>query len=171
MILYQYSSQSDKVTKAQPDSQAALQAFGKAEITSKMVKNAIEVWEEVAESGIKISVEWVKAHIGIEGNELADEEAKMGALSLSIWSETLRPWKETLKEVEKVIKQEWKIRWKNIYKHDASKIFISGPDKQKAKHLLNLCRSDLMMLTRAISGQNFLAYHQSKIDFTVKKNM
>ena len=26
-----------------------------------------------------------------------------------------------------------------------------------------------MMLTRAISGQNFLAYHQSKIDFTISK--
>ena len=112
-----------------------------------MVKNAIEVWEEVAESGTKISIGWVKAHIGIEGNELADEEAKMGALSLSVWSETLRPWKETLKEVEKVIEQEWKKRWKNINKHDASKFFIPGPDKQKAKHLLNLCRPDLMMLT------------------------
>ena len=49
----------------------------------------------------------------------------MGALSLSVWSETLRPWKETLKEVEKVIEQEWEKRWKNINKHDASKIFIS----------------------------------------------
>ena len=93
----------------------------------------------------------------------------MGALSIGVWSETMRPWKETLRDVEQEIEREWQKRWKNISKHDASKFFITGPDKQKAKHLLNLSRSDLMMITRAISGQNFLAYHQSKIDFTISK--
>ena len=100
---------------------------------------------------------------------MADEEAKMGALSISVWSDTLRPWKNTLRQIEQRIEIEWENRWAEIYKHDATKFFIPKPDKNKAKHILQLCRADLAMLTRAITGQNFLAYHQSKIDFTISK--
>ena len=119
--------------------------------------------------GIHVSMGWIKAHAGIEGNELADEEAKMGALSISEWSDTLRPWKRTLHQIELKILEEWSERWTKTPKHDATKFFISKPDKNKAKHILQLCRADLSILTRAITGQNFLAYHQSKIDFTISK--
>ena len=34
---------------------------------------------------------------------------------------------------------------------------------------MNLCRADLSILIKAITGQNFLAYHQSKINFEVSK--
>ena len=35
--------------------------------------------------------------------------------------------------------------------------------------MLNLCRADLSLLIKAFTGQNFLAYHQSKIDITISK--
>ena len=88
---------------------------------------------------------------------MADEEAKMGALSISVWSDTLRPWKNTLKQIKQRIEKESKSRWEEIYQHDATKFFIPKPDKSKAKHKLQLCRADSSMLTRAITGKNFLA--------------
>ena len=69
-------------------------ALGKAEITSKRVKETIDIWETITDMSIHVSIGWIKAHAGIEGNELADEEAKMGALSISVWSDTLKPWKK-----------------------------------------------------------------------------
>ena len=35
--------------------------------------------------------------------------------------------------------------------------------------ILNLCRTDLALLIKAITGQNFLSYHQSKINIDISK--
>ena len=42
-------------------------------------------------------------------------------------------------------------------------------DKNKSRGVLNLCRTDLALLIKAITGQNFLAYHQSKINIDISK--
>ncbi|KAI1003978.1 hypothetical protein K3495_g4231 [Podosphaera aphanis] len=47
-----------------------------------------------------ITIRWVPSHAGIEGNELADLEAKKGALLLSPKNQefaTLEKWQSTLK--------------------------------------------------------------------------
>ena len=45
----------------------------------------------------------------------------------------------------------------------------STQTKTKSRGILNLCRADLAILIKAITGQNFLAYHQSKINLEVSK--
>jgi ribonuclease HI len=60
----------------QVDSQAALQSLVKLQITSKTVPQTAQLLRELA-----VTLQWVKAHVGIPGNEMADEAAKAGSQS------------------------------------------------------------------------------------------
>ena len=51
------------------DSQAAILALDSKEVRSRTVQRAIEALNSVADITISTRLEWVKAHIGIEGNK------------------------------------------------------------------------------------------------------
>jgi hypothetical protein len=57
------------------DSQAALQSLIKSQITSKTVHQTVELLRELAGTHT-VTLQWVKAHVGMPGNEMADEAAK-----------------------------------------------------------------------------------------------
>ena len=52
---------------------------------------------------------------------------------------------------------------------NTTKYFWKKADKNKSRGILNLCRTDLALLIKAITGQNFLANHQSKINIDISK--
>ena len=151
------------------DSQAALLAIDKVHISSTMVRDAVCTLEELANKINNTKLLWIKAHIGHEGNEIADRQAKLGAERTQITCVTPKPWGLIKNLIAEKITEEWKNRWEHIQKHDATKFFWKFPDKNKSRGILNLCRADLSILIKAITGQNFLAYHQSKIDIEVSK--
>jgi ribonuclease HI len=62
------------------DSQAALQSLVKSQITSKTVQQTVELIKELAVRHT-VTLQWVKAHVGIPGNEMADKAAKAGSQS------------------------------------------------------------------------------------------
>ena len=57
-----------------------------------MVKEAICVWESVALKIKEIELVWIKAHVGHDGNELADFQARSGTKRGSITHATPKPW-------------------------------------------------------------------------------
>ena len=59
------------------DSAAAIKALNKLTVDSNTVKECNEALNVLAQNN-KIEIKWVKAHIGIEGNEKADQLAKEG---------------------------------------------------------------------------------------------
>ena len=66
------------------DSQAAILALDCKEVRSRTVQRTIEALNAVADITYSTRLEWVKAHIGIEGNEEADKAAKEGADTIDV---------------------------------------------------------------------------------------
>ena len=60
------------------DSQASLSALNKLTIKSHTVEKCINTLNELGKKN-KIHLRWVKAHVGIPGNEIADFLAKRGS--------------------------------------------------------------------------------------------
>ena len=61
------------------DSRAALMAISSNEIVSKTVLSTIKALNDAAKRGCNITLLWIRAHVGLYGNELADHAAKVGA--------------------------------------------------------------------------------------------
>ena len=61
------------------DSQASLAALNKLTIKSDTVEECLTSLNELGVKN-KIHLRWVKAHVGIHGNEIADYLAKKGTL-------------------------------------------------------------------------------------------
>ena len=69
-----------KYVKFFSDSQAAIKALNKSEITSKIVLDAHMALNMLAKDTRRCDLVWVKAHAGHDGNEEADHMARKATL-------------------------------------------------------------------------------------------
>ena len=61
------------------DLQSPIKALNKPKLTSQSVFKALEYMETLASNVQHLTQAWIKAHVGTEGNEQADQSAKEGA--------------------------------------------------------------------------------------------
>ena len=71
--------------------------------------DTIQAWELVSNRGTHVTLSWIKAHAGHEGNELADTQAKLGASRELINASTLVPWGSVKLAISEAIQQEWNL--------------------------------------------------------------
>ena len=82
------------------DSQAALIALNNTHMKLTLVHETSILLNSLKRRCHSVTLTWVKAHIGLEGNKQADQAAKEGANSANIETYIAKPWFETLRLVK-----------------------------------------------------------------------
>ena len=150
------------------DSQAALKALSGSICKANTVKEAHDSLNKLAERNKTVRLQWIKAHIGLDGNELADEYAKLGTTDTSEHVKTYNTANQIKTGIRHYIYHKWREKWSALKKCRQTKIFYPMPDRSKFRQVKHFSRNELKLYIQAITGQNNLNYLNSIIvkDYT-----
>ena len=143
------------------DSQASLAALNKLTVNSDTVDKCINALNVLGTKN-KVHLRWVKAHVGIPGNEVADFLAKRGTTLGEGPSNDMWPAVAKQKaEIKSYFHKKWTKAW-NAYKEARqTKIWFPIPDIKKSVQLLNMKRCNLSRIVQFITGHNNLKRHRN----------
>ena len=148
------------------DSLTSISKLRQDTTTSKLTLETVKILNILATICHEVQIIKVKAHIGIEGNELADALAKKGANLKPMGPEPhIKPGKSQIShEIQTYELETLKLLIKNAkIKSDHIARLISIINKHGVS-LVNGNISDIRSLTHMISDQSHLAYNMSKRD-------
>ena len=143
------------------DSQASLAALNKLTIKSDTVEKCLNTLNDLGNKN-KVHLRWVKAHVGIPGNETADFLAKRGSsLGDGPSNELLTPKVRQRNEIKNFFYNKWAKAWK-LYDHARqTKIWFPTMDPKKSSQLLKMKRDNLSRLVQFFTGHNKLKRHKN----------
>ena len=147
-----------KYIKIFSDSKSSLEALQARTCKSNTVLDTHNDLNTLAEQVHKLSICWIKAHVGLDGNELADEYAKLGTLDDSVQINVHTTKNDVRLAIEEYIFHKWKDKWHSYKGGRQTKIFYPQPCLKMGRKLDSLARIDRAIFIQAITGQNNLNY-------------
>ena len=143
------------------DSQTSLATLKKLTINSNTVEKCLNALNELGKRN-RVHIRWVKAHVGIHGNEIADSLAKRGsALGVGPTDELLAPKAIQKKAINEYFHGKWSKAWKGYSQARQTKIWFPEPDYKKSLQLLKKERKTLGRLVQFFTGHNKLKRHRN----------
>ena len=114
----------------------------------------------------RVTLTWVKAHVGYPGNEKADSLAKLGAADTNnhvndIPNVSVAVIRERL---QACMTEQWKNDWIVNQPCRQTKHFFPGPALRLSKELMKYGRTYFSALVQVITGHNFLNRHNSLVE-------
>ncbi|KAI3378370.1 hypothetical protein SNEBB_006622, partial [Seison nebaliae] len=151
----------DKNVTIYSDSQATVKALMSNPVLSKSTLECIRKLNELAETN-RVSINWIPAHQGYEGNELADSLAKAGANDHFIGPTPSIPI--PLSQVRRIVKENMhnvhKQEWLSKDECRQTKMFCLEPSSRRKVELLKLKRQELRDAIQVLTGHANLARHK-----------
>jgi len=132
----------DKKATIYTDSQTILDMIQNSKIHTNIIEDIRRQWYAMKKAGWQIALQWVKAHAGTRGNELADTLAKKAATNGTITEGYTRiPKSAVLRQLEEESVRKWQRSWTQTTKGSITKEYfpdIAGILKMKLNHTGNL---------------------------------
>ena len=132
------------------DSQSAIQAITKLNNKHPYVIKIQEFLYKLSTTK-RITICKVPSHVGVEGNEKADQEAKIAAESTQIYTNKV-PYTDLEHSIKAYIREVWQLRWDNT----EAKLKIIKPTLAKWPTHAN--RKEDMIMTRLRIGHTRLTH-------------
>ena len=153
--------QSSKTIVLKSDSQSALRALTNKTIKSSLVKECADTLNKLAANNT-VRLQWVKAHIGIHGNEKADAAAKQGALTHALGCE---PWlpvphNKLNKMVSTILTKKWQERWSHLDSCRQTRMALPCVGPRSSNFMQTLSRDEACRTIQLLTGHANLRRHQ-----------
>ena len=153
------------------DSQAAINAIGKNKTTSLLVKECVEQLNKLSKRN-KVTLQWIKAHVGHVGNEAADKNAKNGADQVEAGPEPFLPLPPNFQKQisESECSKIWLSRWEEDPKFCIqTKLWFKKPTHMFIS-FLSKDRNTVGKIIQFITGHCNLRKHQFRIGNATNPN-
>ena len=114
-----------KYVKIISDSQAVQLALDSCKFTSSTALNTAEAVSNLAWISRKVTLAWTKAHVGTEGNEMANIAAKQAAQTGTSKPDIPLPSTHRHRLINEFFDSRWSDRWQRINTCKHTKLFLS----------------------------------------------
>lgn len=146
------------------DSESMIKALLSPAVTSTLVK---ECKDYINELGLRnqIALVWVPGHSGVEGNERADEMARVGSSTLAYGPDPQIPIPQSLcvRALKDWLKGKHAERWTEYAGGLHTKCFLPMPNEKFSKALINMDRKRIARVVGALTGHCGLNSHLRKM--------
>ena len=142
------------------DNQAAIQALGKYEITSKIILECKQLLNCLARNN-KVRLNWIPGHSGHRGNSIADNLAKLGVKQKTSGPEPIIPISIATRKDELKIwaKKEHQTYWRNLTTCRQSKNMMPDTGNNIWKQIRDMSKSDIRIVAQMMTGHSTLQKH------------
>ena len=137
------------------DNQAALKALMNMDVKLQSVKNTINALNELGTRN-SVTLTWVRAHVGTEGNKQADEAAKRGSKSSRMGPKVGLALATVNAQIDDETLRQWTYKWEHNGECRQTKYFWQGPNIARSKVIVNANRTNVGRLVRFLTGHTFL---------------
>ena len=153
------------------DNQATLYTINKTKLVGQLRVDLINCLNNLKYTHkITPKFKWVKSHVGIVGNELADEMAKLGTLS-NDRIEVPQSITFVKNKLKQMMYKQWENKWANLTDCRQSKQLITfNPNHNERNYLLTRTRTKCRKLVALLTGHNNLRYHTFKRNVSSNPN-